>query len=99
MPYNSVIDRTGASATIPEEVSNAMIKNLEYQSAAMQRFTRLPISRAQERFPVLSALPTAYFVSGDTGLKQTTQIAWANKFLNVEELACIVPIPESVLND
>ena len=27
--------------------------------------------------PVLSALPVAYFVNGDTGLKQTTEAAWA----------------------
>src|SRR5690606_14217580 len=54
----------------------------------------------------LSALATAYFVSGEPtnadatkGLKRTTNVAWANKYINAAEIACIVPIPESVLDD
>ena len=49
--------------------------------------------------PVLDLLPTAYFLSAETGLKQTTQMAWRNVFINVEEIACIVPIPEALLAD
>jgi HK97 family phage major capsid protein len=61
---------------------------------------RLPnMPRAQTRMPVLSALPLAYFVTGDTGLKQTTNVSWENKYIDAEELAVIVPIPESVLAD
>ena len=80
-------------------MSNILLKQLPYQSAALQLSRRTTIGTNQTRMPVLAALPTAYFVSGDTGLKQTTEMAWANKFLNVEELAAIVPIPEAVLDD
>jgi HK97 family phage major capsid protein len=76
-----------------------MQTNLQASSAVLGLATRIPIARNQVRFPVLSALPTAYFVSGDTGLKQTTEAAWDNKYLYVEEIATIVPIPEAVLDD
>lgn len=99
MPYNNVISRTDAAALIPEEVSRAMMGRVRESSATLQLFTRVPVARAQVRFPVLSALPVAYWVTGDTGLKQTTEANWTNKFLNIEEIACIVPIPESVLDD
>jgi HK97 family phage major capsid protein len=49
--------------------------------------------------PVLDVLPTAYFVSGDVGLKQTTQQKWANVTLVAEEIAAIVPIPLAYLDD
>jgi HK97 family phage major capsid protein len=66
----------------------------------MQLATKAPnMPRNQRRIPVLSTLPTAYFVDGDTGLKQTSDQVWANKYLNAEELAVIIPIPEAVLDD
>ena len=99
MPYNSLVSRSDAAALVPEEVSNAMLTSLSAQSAVLELGQRIPIARNQTRFPVLSALPTAYFVSGDTGLKQTTEAAWDNKYMYVEEIATIVPIPESVLDD
>lgn len=99
MAYDNIISRSDAQARIPEVVSNEMLANLMTTSAAMSLFTRVPMSTNQTRFPVLAALPVAYFVNGDTGLKQTTEINWANKFINVEEIATIVPIPEAVLDD
>lgn len=98
--YNKIINRTGAEALIPEEASREIIQGVPEYSSIMQLATRAAnMSRKQRRIPVLSTLPTAYFVDGDTGLKQTSEQAWANKYLNAEELAVIIPIPEAVLDD
>lgn len=100
MAYNSVISRTDASALIPQEVSNEIIKAVPATSAVMQLARQLPaMSRAQRRLPIMSALATAYFVTGDTSLKQTSEVNWDNKYIDAEELAVIVPIPEAVLDD
>jgi len=97
--YDNIVSRTDAQALMPEEVSNAILNELQSDSAAMTLFKQIPMSRKQTRLPVLAALPTAYFVNGDTGLKQTTEANWSNKYLNAEEIACIVPIPDAVLED
>lgn len=100
MPYNSQITRTDADALIPVETANEIIKNLAAKSPLLSMARRLPnMSRAQRNMPVLSALASAYFVNGDTGLKQTTEVDWSNKYIHAEELAVIVPIPQAVLDD
>jgi HK97 family phage major capsid protein len=100
VPYNSVISRTDATALIPEDVSAEILAAVPESSAVMRLAKRLPdMTRAQKRLPVMSALATAYFVSGDTGLKQTTDVAWENKYIDAEEIAAIVPISEAVLDD
>ena len=99
MAYNNLTSRTDAAALIPEEVSKGMLERATQDSAVLQMFRRVPVGRAQVRFPVLSALPIAYFVNGDTGLKQTTEINWTNKYLNIEEIATILPVPDNVVAD
>lgn len=98
--FNSLISRTDASALIPEDAARDILSNVAAVNPLMQLARRLPdMPRAQRRMPVLSSLATAYFVTGDTGLKQTTEINWANKYIDAEEIAVIVPIPEAVLDD
>jgi HK97 family phage major capsid protein len=100
--YDNITSRTDAAALIPEEVSKEMLTNLQERaqgSAALKLFKRVPVGRAQVRFPVLSALPIAYWLTGDTGLKQTTEVNWANKYLNIEEIAVIAPVPDNTVAD
>jgi HK97 family phage major capsid protein len=99
VPYNNITSRTDAQAEIPEEVATDLVNRLPDQSAALSSFRRVPVSRGQVRFPVLSALPVAYWVNGDTGLKQTSEINWQNKYLNIEEIATIIPVPDNVIDD
>lgn len=100
MAYNSLISRSDAAALIPEDVSREIIQGVVGESLVLKLFRKLPnMPTNKTRMPVLASMPTAFFVSGDTGLKQTTKISWDNKYLEAEEIACIVPIPEAVLDD
>jgi len=100
VPFNSVISRSDAAALIPEEVAGEIFSSVVEQNPIMRLARRLPnMSRDQLRLPVMSAMASAYFVNGDTGLKQTSDVAWSNKFLTAEEVAIIVPIAEAVLAD
>lgn len=98
--YNSIISRAEAAALIPEDVSREIIQAVPEQSNVMRLGRRLAnMTRAQLRMPVISLLPTAYFVAGDTGLKQTSEVNWENKYIDAEELAVIIPIADAVIAD
>lgn len=100
------ITASGAAALVPEDYVREIQKGIdEGGSKALTKMRRLQnMSRAQTRIPVLSALPTAYFVSGSKttsapGKKKTTTMEWANKYIYAEEVAVIVPIGQDLLDD
>lgn len=96
----NIIDRTGADALIPVQEANEIIQGVVTQSAVLSRGRKLANMTSQQyKIPVLDMLPIAYFVNGDTGQKQTTKQAWDKKMITAEEIAVIVPVPESVLDD
>lgn len=97
---NSVITRSDAEALITEQVMQEIIQGVTEQSVVLSMGRKLPnMTSNKTRMKVLDSLPMAYWVEGDTGFKQTTDVAWKNKYINAEELAVIVPIPEAVLDD
>ena len=99
MPFNNIISRADALPLIPEDIVDEVIKAAAAESAALSLFRRVNMGTKLTTLPVLSALAQAYFVNGDTGLKQTTEMAWAGVTLEAEELAAIVPVPEAVVDD
>ena len=97
---NNMIDRTGAEALISEQVSKEIIQGAVENSTILRMGRKLPnMTSNKTRMPVLDLLPLAYWVDGDSGFKQTSEMAWKNKYINAEELAVIIPIPEAVLDD
>ena len=105
----SFIPRSGAEALMPEEFQREIIQSMPEMSSVMSLGTRAPnMSRAQRRIPVLSVLPTAYFLNpgpaarsdaSDITMKKITRQLWESKYLDAEELAVIVVVPENVLED
>lgn len=95
-----VITRSDAAALIPDEDARQILQSAPASSVALSLFQRAPnMSRGTRTMAALTALPYAYFVNGDTGLKSTSKQAWGNKTLTAEEIAVIVPIPQAVLAD
>ena len=84
---------------IPTEYATQIIQNAPKQSVMLTRARTIAMSTRTRVQPVLDSKPLAYWVGGDTGLKQTTKMKWSGLTITAEELAAIVPIPEAVIND
>lgn len=98
--FDAFISRTGAEALVPAPISGEIFSDIAQQSAVLRMARRLPnMTSKMLKLPVLNSLPSAYFVSGDNGLKQTTSVEWTGKNIVAEEIAVIVPVPDAVLQD
>ena len=96
----NITNRADAEAIIREQVVSNIFQDAPKHSVFLSIAKKLPIMTSnQTRMRVLDFLPTAYWVNGDTGMKQTTRQAWDNVFINAGELAVIVPISDAVLSD
>ena len=93
------IDRKEAEALFDITLANELITALPRYSMAMQALPVIPMGNKVTRIPVLSALPTARFLAVEQEAKPSTDIAWDQVLLTAEEIAVIVPIDETVLED
>lgn len=102
MAYDNSISRetSGTDPLVPEPMVAEVIQEATKASAVLSLPTRkITMSAKTQRQPVLSLLPQAYWVSGDTGLKQTSKADWENVELVAEEAAVIIPVPEAYIAD
>lgn len=98
--YNQAIAATDlGGGLIPVEYSRDIIQGAPQSSVLLTRARQVTMSSRTRTQPVLDSLPVAYWVNGDTGLKQTTKQAWGDLTITAEELAVIVPIPDAVIAD
>lgn len=86
-------------AIIPTKESNEIVQDAVQQSVVLSNARKTRMGTKTERQPVLDALPTAKFVDGEAGLKHVSQFTFKDSKLIVEELAVILPIPDSVVDD
>ena len=100
MAYNSVIGRTDAAGLIPVQYSVELINSIAEESHVMALARRLrDMSAYEDTLPVMSALAVAYFISGDTGVVQTSEVNWSDVTITAERLGVLIPVPRTVLND
>lgn len=103
MPFNTGVNRGnppyGTDPVVPEPLSADIIQELPDHSSVMSMARKVPMATRTQRMPVMNTMPTAYFVNGDSGLKQTTDMEWANVNLVVEEIAALVPVPDAYIDD
>ncbi|MDN5725165.1 MAG: phage major capsid protein [Propionibacteriales bacterium] len=98
--YAEIIGRADlVDELIPDQVVNDVIKTTPEESVVLTRARKPRMSSKKARQPVLATLPEAYWVDGDTGLKETTDATWKNLSMTAEELAVIVPIPDALVDD
>ena len=98
----SGIVRNDVDALIETQVANEIFEGTIRQSKALSMFKRLPNATSDKtKLRVLDSLPVAYFVdeTSNNGRKNISKLAWDKKYINIAELAVIVPIKENLLND
>lgn len=84
---------------IPDQQIAEIIKAAPEKSVVLARARRARLSTKIAKQNVMATLPEAYWVNGDTGLKQTTGASWSQVTITAEELAVLCPIPNALIDD
>jgi HK97 family phage major capsid protein len=102
--YTDGVFRNGTLGTdtdplVPEPLYEELIAEATKSSFILQQATPVPMAAGTLRQPVLDTKAVAHWVTGDTGLIESTNAEWKNVDFVAEVLACYVPIPRTYLED
>lgn len=98
--YNSITGRADLTDVVmPDQVVTEIIKGAPGSSIILDNARRTPMNKKKAKQPVLAKRPKAYWVDGDTGLKQTSDFGFEDLTMTAEEMAVIIPIPDAVVDD
>ena len=95
--FNDLITRT--DVPIPTEEVGELLKVMPEESVLLKRARRQPMSTKTVKQTIMTTFPNAYWVDGDTGLKQTTKQSFSQPTMTAEELAVIAVVPDAVIDD
>lgn len=95
--FNELIGRS--DVPIPTEEVTELLKVMPEESVMLRRARRQPMSSKTSKQPIMTSFPEAYWVDGDTGLKQTTKQTFSQPIMTAEELAVIAVVPDAVIDD
>ena len=85
---------------IPRTMAREMIAQAEKTSVVLELGRNLPMASGQASLPVVSFLPAAGFVNPrHGGRKPATKIEWTASQVVAEELACVLALPNSFIDD
>ena len=87
------------SGIISEQMGRAILQSATESSVVLRLATIQRMTTAQAQIPVLSALPTAKFLSGVGSSKPVTRMEWTTEHIVAEEVAAILPLPTAWLDD
>ena len=95
--FNDLITRS--DVPIPTEEVGELLKVMPEESVLLKRARRQPMSTKTVKQTIMTTFPDAYWVDGDTGLKQTTKQSFPQPIMTAEELAVIAVVPDAVIDD
>lgn len=93
------ITRTQAAQLFHEVLEQEIITKAPQSSVALGSLPTVMMPQKTQRYPVLASLPEAKWLNAEGEAKPSTDVSWDKVILTAEEIAAIVPIDETVIED
>lgn len=91
--------RTEAAALFQEYLGQEIITQATKSSVALATLPTVVLPNKSQRYPVLATLPQAQWLNAEGEKKPQTDVKWDKVVITAEEIAVIVPVDESVIED